>query len=46
MIPLRIDDDVYEVFESLLTVANWEREVSKTVIGQPVDRIQQEQKNA
>jgi len=46
LIPLRIDDDVYDVFESLLTVANWEREVSKTVIGQPVDRIQQEQKNA
>lgn len=40
LIPLRIDDDVYEVFESLLTVANWERELSKTVLGQAVDKNQ------
>ena len=46
LIPLRIDDDVFAVFESLLTVAAWEREVSKTVLGQPVDLTKQEQKNA
>jgi hypothetical protein len=37
LIPLRIDADVFEIYKSLLTVATWERELSKTVVGQPVD---------
>lgn len=36
--PVRIDPDVYEVFLTLRRVFDWDREVSKTVIGRAIAR--------
>ena len=35
LIPVRIGDDIYQVFQSLLVVARWDSEIKKGVIGTP-----------
>ena len=35
LLPLKIDDEVWSVFEALLRVSKWDSELSKTVIGKP-----------
>lgn len=35
LLPLKIDDEVWSVFEALLRVSKWDSEISKTVIGKP-----------
>ena len=37
LVPVRIDDDVFELFKHLVAVAEWQREVSRTVLGNPVE---------
>ena len=40
LIPIRLGDDVWETFQALLKVSNWEHQIAKTVIGKtPVDPI-------
>jgi len=36
LIPIRIDDEVFNVFKSLVSVAPWQRTISKQVMGSPV----------
>ncbi len=36
--PVRIDDDVFQVFRSLITVTDWVNEKSKTVLGAPLTK--------
>ena len=36
--PVRIDDDVFEVFKSLITVTDWVTDKSKTVLGAPLTK--------
>lgn len=35
--PVRLGDDVFEVFKSLLVSDQWQREISKSVLGSPID---------
>ena len=37
LVPVRIDDDVFELFKHLVAVAEWQREISSTVLGNPVE---------
>lgn len=46
LIPVRLGDDVFDVFQALITASSWVREISKTVLGNPVDPTQKENKNA
>ena len=36
VVPVRVDDEVFDVFRHLVSVANWQRTVSKSVLGAPV----------
>ena len=36
VLPIRVDDEVFDVFRHLVSVANWQRTVSKSVLGAPV----------
>ncbi len=35
VVPIRVDDEVFDVFRHLVHVANWQRTVSKSVLGAP-----------
>ena len=35
--PVRLGDDVFDVFKSLINSDKWMREISKTVLGKPID---------
>ena len=35
--PVRLGDDVFDVFKALITADTWVREISKTVLGNPID---------
>ena len=37
LVPVRIDDDVFELFRHLVALAEWQREISRTVLGNPVE---------
>ena len=37
LVPVRIDDDVFDLFKHLVAVAEWQREISRTVLGNPVE---------
>ena len=34
---VRLGDDVFDVFKALITADTWVREISKTVLGNPID---------
>ena len=38
--PVRLGDDVFDVFKSLLIADKWSREISKSVLGKPIDPSQ------
>ena len=46
LIPVRLGDDIFEVFQALTVASHWVRDLSKTVLGNPVDPTQKENQNA
>ena len=37
LIPVRLGDDIFEVFQALQVASEWQREINKSVLGKPVD---------
>ena len=37
LVPVRIDEPVFDIFKHLVAVADWQRELSRTVLGNPVE---------
>ena len=37
VVPVRVDDEVFEIFKHLVQVSNWQRTVSKSVLGAAVE---------
>jgi len=46
LIPVRLGDDIFDVFQALTVASHWVRDLSKTVLGNPVDPTQKEKQNA
>jgi hypothetical protein len=40
LIPVRLGDDIFDVFKNLIVAAEWQTETHKTVLGQPVTPTQ------
>ena len=38
VVPVRVDDDVFEVFKSLLQIVEWDTSIQKTVLGADVEQ--------
>ena len=39
LVPVRIDEPVFDIFKHLVAVAQWQREISRTVLGNPVEPV-------
>jgi len=37
LVPVRVDEEVFDLFKHLVAVAEWQREISRTVLGNPVE---------
>lgn len=46
VVPLRIDDDLFDVFKALMVVWEWDRETQKTVLGREIAIEVEEEKPA
>ena len=40
LIPVRLGDDIFDVFKNLIVASEWQRETHKTVLGQPITPTQ------